>query len=125
MFEVNRSIALLRPQAPFLTWLKSLPGGIDPQLTLDALSTDCNALLIPPAEDADDARRFVQQRYRQLFEAELADWCEDESLWPQNISPNLFQQWFRVEIHSVLTDLVEEPLEREAFAPLDLDGRAE
>ncbi|MFB0826629.1 VacJ [Chromobacterium violaceum] len=125
MFEVNRSIALLRPQAPFLTWLKSLPGDIDPQLTLDALSTDCNALLIPPAEDADDARRFVQQRYRQLFEAELADWCEDESLWPQNISPNLFQQWFRVEIHSVLTDLVEEPLEREAFAPLDLDGRAE
>lgn len=89
------------------------------------MSADCNALLILPAEDADDARRFVQQRYRQLFEAELADWCEDESLWPQNISPNLFQQWFRVEIHSVLTDLVEEPLEREAFAPLDLDGRAE
>jgi hypothetical protein len=125
MFEVNRSLALLRPQAPFLAWLKSLPGAIDPQLTLEALAADCNALLIPPVDDADAARGFVLQSYRQLFEAELADWCEDQSLWPQNISPNLFQQWFKLEIHSVLTDLATEPLEREAFVPLDLDGRGD
>ncbi|AUH52770.1 VacJ [Chromobacterium sp. ATCC 53434] len=125
MFEVNRSIALLRPQAPFLAWLKSLPGGIDPRLTLAELAAGGNALLIPAADDYDDARHFVQQRYRELFEAELADWCEDQSLWPQNLSPNLFQQWFQLEIHPVVTDLAAEPLEREAFAPLDLDGKTE
>ena len=38
----------------------------------------------------------------------------------KKLTPNLFQQWFDVEIHSVLTDLVEEPLEREQFAELDL-----
>ncbi|OHX13613.1 VacJ [Chromobacterium sphagni] len=125
MFEVNRSIALLRPQAPFLAWLKSLPGSLDHDIDLQQLSANCNALLIPPADDYDSARGFVLQQYRQLFEAELADWCEDDSLWPQNLSPNLFQQWFKLEIHGVLTDLVAEPLEREAFVPLDLDGHTE
>ncbi|UTH75478.1 VacJ [Chromobacterium sp. IIBBL 290-4] len=125
MFEVNRSLALLRPQGPFLAWLKSLPGGIDPQLTLEMLGADCNAMLIPAADDYDSARDFVLSRYRQLFEAELADWCEDASLWPQKLTPNLFQQWFKLEIHPVLTDLAEEPLEREAFSPLDLDGGAD
>ncbi|WP_047236189.1 hypothetical protein [Chromobacterium subtsugae] len=125
MFEVNRSVALLRPQAPFLAWLKSLPGGLDHNLSLEQLSANCNALLIPPVDDYDDARAFVLAQYRQLFEAELADWCEDDSLWPQNLSPNLFQQWFKLDIHGVLTDLVDQPLEREAFVPLNLDGDAE
>lgn len=28
MYEVNRSIALIRPLAPFHAWLQQLPGGL-------------------------------------------------------------------------------------------------
>jgi len=122
MFEVNRSIALIRPKAPFLDWLRNLPGELEAQLELDTLSRDCNALLIPPADDYESALDFVMQHYRQLFEAELADWCDDEQLWPDLMSPALFLEWFAVEIHSVLTDMVETPLEREPFVPLDLNA---
>lgn len=120
MYEVNRSIAILKPRQPFLDWLKSLPGGLDEQLELVQLRGDCNALLIPAADDYDSAEDFVRQHYHSLFAAELADWCEDEAFWPA-LTPALFTEWFDVEIHSVLTDLVEQPLEREAFIPLDLD----
>lgn len=120
MYEVNRSIAILKPRQPFLDWLKSLPGGLDEQLELVQLRGDCNALLIPAADDYDSADDFVRQHYHSLFAAELADWCEDEAFWPA-LTPALFGEWFDVEIHSVLTDLVEQPLEREAFIPLDLD----
>ncbi|MBP7580190.1 MAG: VacJ [Vogesella sp.] len=120
MYEVNRSIAILKPRQPFLDWLKSLPGGLDDQLELVQLRGDCNALLIPAADDYDSAEDFVRQHYHSLFAAELADWCEDEAFWPA-LTPALFTEWFDVEIHSVLTDLVEQPLEREAFIPLDLD----
>ncbi|MDC7718198.1 VacJ [Vogesella sp. DC21W] len=120
MYEVNRSIAILKPRQPFLDWLKSLPGGLDEQLELVQLRGDCNALLIPAADDYDSAEDFVRQHYHSLFAAELADWCEDEAFWPA-LTPALFTDWFDVEIHSVLTDLVEQPLEREAFIPLDLD----
>ncbi|HJV07467.1 MAG TPA: VacJ [Chromobacteriaceae bacterium] len=121
MFEVNRSVAIIRPKAPFLAWLRALPGGLNGALTLEALTRDCNALLIPAADDYASAEDFVLQHYRLLFQSELADWCDDDAFWPDNLSPALFAEWFEVEIHSVLTDLVDTPLEREPFVPLDLD----
>lgn len=120
MYEVNRSIAILKPRQPFLDWLKSLPGSLDGQLELAQLRGDCNALLIPAADDYESAEDFVRQHYRALFSAELADWCDDDAFWPE-LNPALFTEWFDVEIHSVLTYLVDQPLEREAFIPLDLD----
>ncbi|SCK10438.1 VacJ [Vogesella sp. LIG4] len=120
MYEVNRSVAILKPRQPFLDWLQQLPGSLEGQLQLDELRRDCNALLIPAADDYASAEDFVRQHYRTLFGAELADWCDDDAFWP-DMTPQLFLQWFDVEIHSVLTDLVDFPLEREAFVPFDLD----
>lgn len=120
MYEVNRSVAILKPRQPFLDWLQNLPGSLDGQLQLAQLRADCNALLIPAADDYESAEDFVRQHYRTLFGAELADWCDDDAFWPE-LTPVLFTEWFDVEIHSVLTDLVDNPLEREAFIPLDLD----
>jgi hypothetical protein len=119
MYEVNRSTALIRPRAPFLEWLENLPGQPEQPFTLEALQRDCNVVLIPPLDDLDEAEEFIAERYETLFSAELADWCEDESLWPE-LSLSLFTEWFEVEIHSVLTDLVDEPLEREPFQPFDV-----
>lgn len=121
MYEVNRSVAIIRPKAPFLAWLKSLSRDIDQSITLESLTMDCNAMLIPAEDDFAELENFVMQHYRTLFQAELADWCEDEKHWPQPLTPELFSQWFDVQIHSVLTDLVDAPLEREPFEPLDMD----
>ncbi|AXK38623.1 VacJ [Crenobacter cavernae] len=120
MYEVNRSVALLRPKAPFIDWLESLPGDVDGLPSLDELRGDCNALLIPAADDYASAEDFVRVHYRALFAAELADWCDDEALWPAPLTQPLFTEWFEVEIHSVLTDLVDAALEREPFIPLDM-----
>lgn len=120
MFEVNRSVAIIRPQAPFLNWLHQLPGNLGAALQTESLTADCNVLLIPAADDRADAEAFVLAHYHLLFEAELADWCEDDELWPGDLTPALFNEWFTIEIHSVVTDLVEDELERESFNPLDL-----
>ncbi|EEG08021.1 hypothetical protein [Pseudogulbenkiania ferrooxidans] len=120
MYEVNRSVAIIRPRPPFLDWLKQLPGELNDNVTLASLTRDCNALLIPCADDYDAAEQAVLEQYQQLFQAELADWCDDESLWPTPLTLELFQEWFQLEIHSVLSDIVDEPLERAEFVPFDL-----
>lgn len=120
MYEVNRSVAVLKPRQAFLDWLLQLPGNLEGGLQLEELRRDCNALLIPAADDYASAQDFVHHHYRTLFGAELADWCDDDAFWPE-LTPQLFLQWFDVEIHSVLTDLVDFPLEREPFVPFDLD----
>jgi hypothetical protein len=121
MYEVNRSVAILRPQAPFLDWLKALPGSIDAELTLESLTSNSNALLIPPSDDMDALREYVLAQYHSLFQAELADWCDDRSLWPEPLSAELFAQWFAIQIHPVLTDIVDDSLEREYFTPLEIN----
>ncbi|MBI3145543.1 MAG: VacJ [Pseudogulbenkiania sp.] len=120
MYEVNRSVAIIRPRAPFLDWLKQLPGELNDNVTLESLTRDCNALLIPCADDYDAAEQAVLEQYQSLFQAELADWCDDESLWPAPLTLELFQEWFQLEIHSVLSDIVDEPLERAHFEPFEI-----
>ena len=121
MYEVNRSVLVIKPKQPFVDWLLSLPFRFDPEeVNLRNLREDCNALLVPPVEDFSEVRDFIKANWSSLFEAELADWCEDDSLWPTPRTQNLFSQWFEVETHSVVTDLAEAPLEREAFDALDL-----
>jgi hypothetical protein len=121
MYEVNRSVAVIRPKAAFLQWLRSLPGGQNSQLTLDTLQQNSNALLIPPADEPEAVAAFLRTHVESIFQAELADWCDDEQLWPQPLSAERFAQWFDIDVHAVLTDMVDAPLEREAFVALKMD----
>ncbi len=124
MYEVNRSVVIVKPKQPFADWLATLdvewPQDAPPSLM--QLREDCNAFLIPPAEDVMDAKDYIRQHWQDIFEGELADWTEDESEWPAKRTPNIFQQWFEVELHSVLTDLCEDSLDRESFVPIALNA---
>ncbi|TFV00664.1 VacJ, partial [Bacillus stratosphericus] len=62
----------------------------------------------------------IENRHEQLFAAELADWCEDESLWP-DLDSGIFNEWFDIQLSTVLTDLEQEPLGREIFQPITLN----
>lgn len=121
MYEVNRSVIILRPQQPFLDWLRALPGGFETEPTLAALQANSNALLVPAVDHAGELTEFITEHYLTMFQAELADWCEDAQLWPAPLSTALFAQWFEISVHGVVSDLVEEPLERESFMPFDLN----
>lgn len=120
MFEVNRSVLIIKPRQAFADWLSQLPG--NPVVELAELRNNGNAVLIPNVDDVDPAD-FLASHVETLFSAELADWCEDESLWPTPLSATLFMDWFDLDIHPVLTDMVTTPLEREAFVPFDLDSQ--
>ena len=106
MYEVNRSVFLLIPLEPFWNWLQSLPGNHLDGLTLEDIQADANSYLVRPCEDT--------------FAAEPADWCEDEREWP-DLHADIFNEWFDIQLSTVITDLEHEPLAREAFQPINLN----
>ncbi|MCO6508091.1 MAG: VacJ [Snodgrassella sp.] len=120
MYEVNRSVFLLIPLEPFWAWLQNLPDIDLEELSLEVLQQDANAYLTSAREDANDLWTEVEQRYQDIFAAELADWCEDESLWP-TLSFDNFKDWFGVQISTVVTDLAQEELARETFVSIVLN----
>lgn len=122
MYEVNRSVIILVPLEPFWNWLNGLPDSDLSDLTLEELQEDGNSYLIPACDNADEVWDEIEGRVEEIFAAELADWCEDESQWP-DLHPDIFAQWFDVRLSSIVSDLSEEPLHREPFQALSLGNQ--
>lgn len=120
MYEVNRSVFILIPQEPFWLWLQSLPGLSSENISLTDLQEGANAYLVAAGDSAAEIKANIAEQYQAIFTAELADWCEDETLWPE-IDLATFSEWFSFRIGVVLTDLAKEALMRETFSTLKLN----
>ena len=118
MYEVNRSVIIVVPQEPFWNWLNGLSNSDISKLTLADLQEDANSYLIAACENADEVWDEVENHVEEIFAAELADWCEDDSEWP-DLHPDIFCEWFDVVLSSIVTDLSSEPLERDAFEAIE------
>lgn len=107
MYIIDRHLAVIKPRKPFLDWLKGTPG-YEVELSLDQLRLDCTSLLIPEFEEPEDAVAYIDEIAAELFEAELSGWVDDAASWPADRSLKTFWEWFDVEIHSNVVDLVED-----------------
>jgi hypothetical protein len=94
---VNRNAAVIKPRQPLLAWVKMLP----------------NQDLIPEFPSIDEAINYIESIYEELFDLELASWYQDEALWPGDRDLKLFREWFDVEIHSEVFDVLDEAVEKE------------
>lgn len=110
-FVLNRSVAILVYKQPFLDWLST--AGPDPlhlPLTLEDLRDDNDAFLIPQFDDSQDSVKWIEKRWRVLFDSFLFDWITEESMWPQNRTLKMFREWFDIEVHSMVWDFANESL---------------
>lgn len=108
-FVLNRSIAILVHKQPFLDWLSTAdPNSLS--MTLEDLREDNDTFLIPQFDDLRDSVKWVEKRWSALFESLLLDWITDEAMWPQNRTLKIFREWFGIEVHSMVWDLINEPL---------------
>lgn len=111
MYQVNRSVVVMRPKEPFLKWLLQFDTYKQIGFGLEELQRDCTTLLVPNFDDEESALEFVYTQYEALFELELEAWVVDEDTWPENRSLTLFKAWFDVEYHRTVIDLVEDEFE--------------
>jgi hypothetical protein len=112
MSEINRSLMVVKPKQPFLDWIRSVddePGNLE----LTELQKDCSAYLVPECGDVEEETAVILWCWDVVFEQELFSWFTDEDLWPLDPSPEMFIDWFDIEFHSLVFDLVDDlPLER-------------
>lgn len=104
---VNRGVLIVRPKQPYLDWAAGLD---DSNLVPDAHG-ERTVYLIPEFESDDEAAEILADLYAEIFERELDDWYTDESVWPQDRTLAMFNQWFDIEFHSVVEDLCAYALE--------------
>ena len=106
MKELDRVAAVLKPSELMLDWINKHTVESD-RLVLSEIQTDCTVILLPTFDDEDSAEAYLNEIYDDLFISELSSWHDDEALWPNNRSLDLFLQWFEVEFHSMVFDVAE------------------
>jgi len=108
MSMINRCILIVKAKQPFRQWLQSLP---DPaNYTLEQINRDNAAYLLPEYDADDDRKKLVRRYFDLIFEEQLSSWWRDEADWPARRDMPMFTEWFNVEFHSVVLDLVDKPL---------------
>lgn len=103
---------IIKAKEPFLNWLSSLP---EPEnnITLDEIDFDNTAYLLPAYDMDQEREEILADYYDIIFEDQLADWCTDSANWPKIRDLSTFKEWFNIEFHSLVLDLVGLPLEDE------------
>ncbi len=105
---LNRCVVLVKAKEPFLEWLRRLPNPCN--FGLDLINDDTTAYLLPDYENDRHRDRLLRRYYDFIFEEQLAAWWTVESDWPPKRDLRTFKQWFDVEFHSLVLDLVGGPI---------------
>lgn len=104
---MNRAALVLKYKQPALDWINKVDETA--QLTLEDVNEDGILYLVDEAY-GENPRLLLEKGYLNLWEYELAGWYEEETVWPQKRTPELFEQWFDIEVHSIVEDFMDGPL---------------
>jgi hypothetical protein len=103
---LNRAALIVRPKQPFLDWAAALDdSGLVPDV-----EGEKTVYLIPEFESDEEGMRALKRIYSEIFERELDGWHTDPSAWPRKRDFKPFQEWFSIELHSVVEDVVDDAL---------------
>ena len=106
---VNRYCAVIKPRQPMVDWIKVTTDL--PNYTLEKAQQECTTVLLPEIEEPSALHDLLRALKPVLFDRELAAWYREPSVWPQQRSAELFDEWFHLELHSMVWDLAwDEPL---------------
>ena len=112
MFQLNRSVAIIKPKQPFVDWANSVVDE-DEQHSISDFSTDCSVILLPLVDSDEDAEALIKDMFQDLFELELSSWIVIDEMWPENITYKMCIEWFSVEFHSMVFDSLKDDIEKD------------
>jgi hypothetical protein len=108
---INRAALILRYKQPFVDWINGVdPSADSPNLTLADVDHERTVYLIE-VEDEAELAGWLTRHHEEVFEQELWGWYTDPALWPRDRSLKTLKEWCSFELHTVVIDTAETPLE--------------
>lgn len=103
--QLKRTAIIVKPKAPYIQWANSLDDdGV--KLGEDFEPEHMVYLIEDMGDYLVDIEAMIEPYYEFIFEEELNAWHRRESDWPVNRDLSTFLEWFDVEYHSMIIDLV-------------------
>ncbi len=106
--SAKRSAIIIKPKQPFLDWLVKL----DPEDNNPSFLKDNNVYLIPMFDETIEVENWLKKNYDRIFSDQMNNWYTDESVWVQNRTFKMFNNWFDYSLHTMIFDTLDEPIEK-------------
>lgn len=124
---INRAAVIVNAKSPVVKWINE----IDPsyEITLEEVNDEATVFLISH-DDSDEFDLWIENNFLTVFEDELEGWYTDRDLWPEDLTLELFNEWFHLSLHTVVEDMGDteimdidndEDLEDDEYDYYDLD----
>jgi hypothetical protein len=111
MEPVNRMVVIIRPEQPFIDWINETPElALTTPVTLEEIQQDCDVVLVPVMDSEEEVDKWLELLKPRLLEMQLESWSEDRVTWPEIRSSQVFDEWCRLEFHSMVWDLADQPI---------------
>ena len=114
MYIIDRSVAIIKPKQVYVDWANSIPD-TEFEMTLEDFRDDCMVILISPYLSVEEAHSEIEELYEDIFTAQLYDWDEQKSHWPQKRDLETFWQWFDVDFYATVADPFDDEITKEEF----------
>jgi hypothetical protein len=112
---LNRAALIPRYKQPFVDWINAADPNPSPDtLTLAEVNQKHTVYLIE-VEDEDELARWLARHHEELFEEELNGGYTDPALWPRDRSLKTLKRRCSFELHTVVVDTGESPLQDDEF----------
>lgn len=115
MFEVNRSIVVVRPTLAFYDWYITLPDS--PKETFASLREYAHSYMLPKVETKEPPSEIIPDDLAHaIFEWELVMHEVDDQYWPPNRNRvDYLIEWFEIQIVPLVIDTSGDELNRDGL----------
>lgn len=106
---IDRNAIIVKPKKPFYDWIHSFYEEESSKYEKE----ENNVYLIREMVSIADVKKWIKKNFDQIFINELNDWYTNEEGWPKKRTYKMFEEWFDVEINSMVLDLEDEPVTKD------------
>lgn len=105
---INRNAIVVKAKKPFYDWVSY----VDPEFPI-VDNDEGTVYLIKELKTKAKIESWLKKNFDKIFINEMNDYHTDITDWPQKRTFKIFNEWFSVEVSSLIVDMVDTPIVKE------------
>ena len=107
---INRAALIVRPKKPYVDWANSMDDG-GPEAHLRKLREDPSIYLVEAIDFLEDFDLLVEDNWEWIFREQLNGWMRDPESWADELTREMFLEWFACELSTMIGDMLKTRIE--------------
>jgi hypothetical protein len=102
---INRAALIVRPKQPYVDWANSMDDG-RPKADLRQLREEPSIYLVEDIDSLEDFAGLIDEYWEWIFQEQLNGWMRDPEAWPEELTHEMFLEWFDCELSTMIWDML-------------------